>query len=157
MGHSEDDAVHKLPHNMKTHWQNKLKFLVLVWFTILYRTSYKKIDVRLVQCPFKRFLFLFFILFLFFFNDNRPYPIMHHDLRPIYWYFYFQTALSHTELKYVYMHYGICINGLLWLNPYKKKQNKTKQKTKPILMCVFCLWACSSSPQQTCFEIRIYS
>ena len=52
MGHSEDDAVHKIPHKMKTHWQNKLKFLVLVWFTILYRTRYKKIDVRLVQCPF---------------------------------------------------------------------------------------------------------
>ena len=53
MGHSEDDAVHKIPHKMKTHWQNKLKFSVLVWFTILYRTRYKKIDVRLVQCPFK--------------------------------------------------------------------------------------------------------
>ena len=22
MGHSEDDAVHKIPHKMKTHWQN---------------------------------------------------------------------------------------------------------------------------------------
>ena len=30
MGHSEDDAVHKIPHKMKTHWQNKLKFSVLV-------------------------------------------------------------------------------------------------------------------------------
>ena len=54
MGHSEDDAVHKIPHKMKTHRQNKLKFSVLVWFTILYRTRYKKIDVRLVQCPFNR-------------------------------------------------------------------------------------------------------
>ena len=53
MGHSEDDAVHKIPHKMKTHWQNKLKFSVLVWLTILYRYRYKKIDVRLVQCPFK--------------------------------------------------------------------------------------------------------
>ena len=52
MGDSEDDAVHKIPHKLKTHWQNKLKFSVLVWFAILYRTSYKKIDVRLVQCPF---------------------------------------------------------------------------------------------------------
>ena len=26
MGHSEDDAVHKIPHKMKTHWQNQLKF-----------------------------------------------------------------------------------------------------------------------------------
>ena len=53
MGHSEDDVVHKIPHKMKTLWQNQLKFSVLVWFTILYRTRYKKIDVRLVQCPFK--------------------------------------------------------------------------------------------------------
>ena len=28
MGHSEDDAVHKIPHKMKTHWQNQLKFSV---------------------------------------------------------------------------------------------------------------------------------
>ena len=53
MGHSEDDAVHKIPYKMKTHWHNKLKFSVLVRFTILYRTRYKKINVRLVQCPFK--------------------------------------------------------------------------------------------------------
>ena len=30
MGHSEDDAVHKIPHKMKTHLQNKLKFSILV-------------------------------------------------------------------------------------------------------------------------------
>ena len=30
MRHSEDDAVHKIPHKMKTHWQNQLKFSVLV-------------------------------------------------------------------------------------------------------------------------------
>ena len=53
MGHSGDDAVHKIPHKMKTQGQNQLKFSVLVWFTILYRTRYKKTDVRLVQCPFK--------------------------------------------------------------------------------------------------------
>ena len=28
MGHSEDDAVHKIPHKMKTHWRNQLKILV---------------------------------------------------------------------------------------------------------------------------------
>ena len=55
MGHSEDDVVHKIPHKMKTHWQNQLKFSVLVWFTILYRTRYKKIDDRLVQCPCKTY------------------------------------------------------------------------------------------------------
>ena len=38
---------------MKTHWQNQLKISVLVWFKILYRIRYKKIDVALVQCPFK--------------------------------------------------------------------------------------------------------
>ena len=30
MGHCEDDAVHKIPHKMKTHWQNQLKFWY--WF-----------------------------------------------------------------------------------------------------------------------------
>ena len=52
-GHSEDDAVHKIAHKMKMHRQNQLKFSVLVRFQILYRTRYKKIDVILVQCPFK--------------------------------------------------------------------------------------------------------
>ena len=28
MGHSEDDADHKIPHEMQTHWQNQLKILV---------------------------------------------------------------------------------------------------------------------------------
>ena len=32
MGHSEDDAVHKIPHKMKTHWQNQRK--ILVWFNL---------------------------------------------------------------------------------------------------------------------------
>ena len=38
MGHSKDDAVHKIPHKMKAHWQTQLNL-------------YKKIDVILVQCP----------------------------------------------------------------------------------------------------------
>ena len=25
MGHFEDDVVHKIPHKMKTYWQNQLK------------------------------------------------------------------------------------------------------------------------------------
>ena len=54
MGHSGDDAVHKIPRKMKTHWQNHLKISVLIWFNILYRIRYKKIDVILVQCPFNR-------------------------------------------------------------------------------------------------------
>ena len=37
---------------MKTHWQNQLKISALVYFKILYRIRYKKIDVILVQCPF---------------------------------------------------------------------------------------------------------
>ena len=32
MGHSGDDAVQKIPHKMKTHWQNQLK--ILVWFNL---------------------------------------------------------------------------------------------------------------------------
>ena len=62
MGHSDDDAVHKVPHKMKTNWQNQLpirfhfmrtnwqnqlKILVLVWFRILYRVGHKKIDAIL--------------------------------------------------------------------------------------------------------------
>ena len=54
MGHSGDDAVHKIPHN-----ENALAELVETFciglnkFEILYRIKYKKIDVILVQCPFK--------------------------------------------------------------------------------------------------------
>ena len=29
MGHSEDDAVHKITHKMKTHGQNQVKFSVM--------------------------------------------------------------------------------------------------------------------------------
>ena len=53
MGYSKDDAVHKIPHKMKTHRQNQLKISVLVYFKILCRIRYKKIDVILVQCPLK--------------------------------------------------------------------------------------------------------
>ena len=53
MGHSEDDVVHKRLNKMKMHWQNRLKFLVLVYDKVFFRTRYKKIDVILVQCPFK--------------------------------------------------------------------------------------------------------
>ena len=34
MGHSEDDAVHKIPHKMKTHWQNQLVISVLILFNL---------------------------------------------------------------------------------------------------------------------------
>ena len=33
MGHSVDDAVHKILHKMKTHWQNQLKFWY--WFDLI--------------------------------------------------------------------------------------------------------------------------
>ena len=49
MEHSEDDAVHKIPQKMKTHWQNQLKLLVLVQFEIIYRIRCKKI--RCYTCP----------------------------------------------------------------------------------------------------------
>ena len=52
MGHSENDAVHKIPHKMKTHWQNQLKISVQVYFKILFRIRYKEIEVIPVQCPF---------------------------------------------------------------------------------------------------------
>ena len=53
MGHFEDDDVHKIPHKMKTHWQNHLKKLALLFFLIIpNRIRYKKIAVILVQCPF---------------------------------------------------------------------------------------------------------
>ena len=53
MGHSRDDAVHKKSNKMKTHWPKWLKFLVLAYFKVFFRTRYKEIDVILVQCPFK--------------------------------------------------------------------------------------------------------
>ena len=53
MGHSRDDDVHKIPHKMKTHWQNQLKSVVLVYHIVPYRIRHKKIDALLVPCPFK--------------------------------------------------------------------------------------------------------
>ena len=44
MGHSEDDVVHKISHEMKTHWQNQLKIAVLGYFKIL-KIRHKTIDV----------------------------------------------------------------------------------------------------------------
>ena len=31
MGHSEDDDAYKIPHKMKTYWQNPLKISLLVY------------------------------------------------------------------------------------------------------------------------------
>ena len=31
MGHSGDDAVHKIPHKRKTHWQNQIYWY---WFNL---------------------------------------------------------------------------------------------------------------------------
>ena len=39
---------------MKMHWPNWMKFLVLVYFIVLFRTRYKELDVILVQCPFNQ-------------------------------------------------------------------------------------------------------
>ena len=50
MGHC-DDAVHKKSNKMKMHWPNWLKFLVLAYFKVLFRTRYNEIDVILVQFP----------------------------------------------------------------------------------------------------------
>ena len=52
MGHTGDDAIHKIPYKMKTQWRNQLKISVRVQFDILYRLGYQKIDVIFVQCPF---------------------------------------------------------------------------------------------------------
>ena len=50
MGHSEDDVVHKIPHKVKTHWQNQLKFRHL--FNLkFYRIRYKKVGVITCQMP----------------------------------------------------------------------------------------------------------
>ena len=80
MGHSEDDAVYKIPHKIKTHWQNQLKISELVFnlrSSIELDIHVKRIDFILVQCSFKGgFGFLnkichlvseaFFFFFLFF-------------------------------------------------------------------------------------------
>ena len=44
---------HITTHDKKTHWQNQLKILVLVSILKLSIELYTKIDVVLVQCPFK--------------------------------------------------------------------------------------------------------
>ena len=41
-GHSGDDDAHKIPHKLKTHCQNQLTSLILVYFKVFYRTKYKK-------------------------------------------------------------------------------------------------------------------
>ena len=51
------EAVYKRRHEIKTHWLNQLKSSRLVYYNVLYYgTTYKKIDVIFVQCPFKTFL-----------------------------------------------------------------------------------------------------
>ena len=52
MRHSGDDVNHRKPHKMKTHWPNKLKISLLVYFKVLFRNIYKNIDVILdYTCP----------------------------------------------------------------------------------------------------------
>ena len=41
MGHSEDDAVQKIPHKMETHWQNQLK--IWFWFNL---KSFTELDTK---------------------------------------------------------------------------------------------------------------
>ena len=55
MEYSEDDVVHKMPHKMKTHWQNLLKISVGVEFKIHNLIRYNQVGVILVQCPFNIF------------------------------------------------------------------------------------------------------
>ena len=52
MGHSEDDAIHKIRHKMETHRQNQLKLSVFVNLKSSIESDMKKIDVILVQYPF---------------------------------------------------------------------------------------------------------
>ena len=46
-----DDAVHKTPYKEKTHGQNQLKNLVLVYFKVIYSTVDKKKYIILIQYP----------------------------------------------------------------------------------------------------------
>ena len=48
MGHSGDDVNHKRLNKMKTHWQNRLKFLVLV-YKVFFKTRSKK--DKCYTCP----------------------------------------------------------------------------------------------------------
>ena len=34
MRHSGDDAVHKIPHKMKTHWQDSAENFNISWFDL---------------------------------------------------------------------------------------------------------------------------
>ena len=54
MGHAGDDVVCNRPHKIKILWQNQLKSLV--YFKVLHRIRYKRIDAILVQCPFNALL-----------------------------------------------------------------------------------------------------
>ena len=51
LGNSGDDAVHKIPHKMKTHWQNQLN----QFSTSFYRIRYKKMSnapsSKFFTCP----------------------------------------------------------------------------------------------------------
>ena len=60
MGHSDNDAVHKIPHKMKTHWQNQLEFRY--WFNLY---SSMDLDIeRLMLYLSNAPLMKIFILFL---------------------------------------------------------------------------------------------
>ena len=64
MGHSGDDAVHKIPHKMRTHWQNWLEILVLFDLKSSIELDYTEIDVILVQCPLSEILFDLIFFFI---------------------------------------------------------------------------------------------
>ena len=52
MGHSEDDAVHKLPHKNENALAETAENCGIDLIKNIYRIIYYKIDVILVQCPF---------------------------------------------------------------------------------------------------------
>ena len=56
MGHSEDDAVHKIPHKTKMHWQNRLKISVLVKFKISTELDIKRKMLYLSNAPLHIFI-----------------------------------------------------------------------------------------------------
>ena len=51
MGHYWGDAVYKIPHKLKAHWQNKLSSLILVSFKVLYRTRSQKQMLYMSNTP----------------------------------------------------------------------------------------------------------
>ena len=104
MGHSEDDAVYKITHKMKTNWQNRLKISALVWFKILYRIRYEKIVVILVQCPFNIIIIIIIIVIIiiilkFIIFDFK---LMHLDM--VQW-----ALVWHTDVS-VYLSLDLCIS-----------------------------------------------